>query len=71
MSVGARSLGGDPSRAERAEWHRKEEASGLSLSDLVCQNIVRVRTWTANRVLSGSGAERLSRLANNLNQLGR
>ena len=35
------------SDGERAAWHAKARAAGLSLSDLVRRSPGRVRTWTA------------------------
>ena len=34
------------SEAERAEWHAKARAAGLTLSDLVRRSVGRTRTWT-------------------------
>ena len=52
------------SKAERAEWHAKARAVGLSLSDLVRRSVGRVRTWTV------AHAE-LERIGSNLNQIAR
>ena len=35
------------SDGERAAWHAKARAAGLSLSDLVRRSLGRVHTWTA------------------------
>ena len=53
------------SDTERAAWHAKARAAGLSLSDLVRRSVGRVRTWTVAhteagaRADPGAGADRL------------
>ena len=60
------------SRAERAEWHAKARAVGLSLSDLVRRSIGRVRTWTiAHAELERERTRELARVGSNLNQIAR
>ena len=60
------------SRAERAEWHAKARAVGLSLSDLVRRSIGRVRTWTvAHAELERERTQELARIGSNLNQIAR
>ena len=58
--------------AERAEWHRKAESVGLSLSDLVRRSVGRVRTWTvAHAELERQRTRELARIGSNLNQIAR
>ena len=58
------------SEAERAEWHAKARAVGLSLSDLVRRSIGRVRTWTvAHAELERERTRELARIGSNLNRL--
>ena len=59
------------SEAERAEWHTKARAVGLSLSDLVRQSVGRVRTWTAHAELERERTRELARIGSNLNQIAR
>ena len=60
------------SEAERAEWHAKARAAGLTLSDLVRRSIGRVRTWTvAHADVERERTRELARLGNNLNQIAR
>ena len=58
--------------AERAEWHAKARSVGLSLSDLVCRSVGRVRTWTvAHTELELERTRELARIGSNLNQIAR
>ncbi|MCY4399682.1 MAG: MobC family plasmid mobilization relaxosome protein [Gemmatimonadetes bacterium] len=58
--------------AERAEWHAKAHAAGLTLSDLVRRSIGRIRTWTvAHAEVERERTRELARLGNNLNQIAR
>ena len=60
------------SEAERAEWHAKARAVGLSLSDLVRRSVGRVRTWTvAHAELERERTRELARIGSNLNQIAR
>ena len=60
------------SEAERAEWHAKARAVGLSLSDLVRRSVGRVRTWTvAHAELERERTRCLARIGSNLNQIAR
>ena len=60
------------SEAERAEWHAKARAVGLSLSDLVRRSVGRVRTWTvAHTELERERTRELARIGSNLNQIAR
>ena len=60
------------SEGERAVWHAKASAAGLSLSNLVRQAIGRVRPWTVAQVdLERERVRELARIGNNLNQLAR
>ena len=60
------------SDAERAEWHAKARAAGLSLSDLVRRSVGRVRTWTvAHTELERERTRELARIGSNLNQIAR
>lgn len=57
---------------ERAEWHKKARAAGLSLSALVRRAIERTQTWTvAHRAVERSRVVELARIGNNLNQIAR
>ena len=58
--------------AERAEWHAKARSVELSLSDLVCRSVGRVRTWTvAHTELERERTRELARIGSNLNQIAR
>ena len=58
------------SEAERAEWHAKARAVGLSLSNLVRRSVGRVRTWTvAHAELERERTRCLARIGSNLNQI--
>ena len=60
------------SEAERAEWHAKARAVGLSLSDLVRRSVGRVRTWTVGHTeLERERTRELARIGSNLNQIAR
>ena len=60
------------SEAERAAWHAKARAAGLSLSDLVRRSVGRVRTWTvAHTKLERERTRELARIGSNLNQIAR
>ena len=60
------------SDAERAAWHAKARAVGLSLSDLVRRSLGRVRTWTvAHTELERERTRELARIGSNLNQIAR
>ena len=60
------------SDAERAAWHAKARAAGLSLSDLVRRSVGRVRTWTvAHTELERERTRELARIGSNLNQIAR
>ena len=60
------------SEAERASWHAKAGAAGLSLSDLVRQSIGKVRTWTvAAAEVERERTRELARIGSNLNQIAR
>ena len=60
------------SEAERAAWHAKARAVGLSLSDLVRRSVGRVRTWTvAHTELERERTRELARIGSNLNQIAR
>ena len=60
------------SDGERAEWHAKARAAGLSLSDLVRRSVGRVRTWTVgHRELERERTRELARIGSNLNQIAR
>ena len=60
------------SDAERAAWHTKARAAGLSLSDLVRRSVGRVRTWTvAHTELERERTRELARIGSNLNQIAR
>ena len=60
------------SDAERAAWHAKARAAGLSLSDLVRRSVGRVRTWTvAHTDLERERTRELARIGSNLNQIAR
>ena len=60
------------SDAERAAWHAKARAVGLSLSDLVRRSLGRVRTWTvAHTELERERTRALARIGSNLNQIAR
>ena len=60
------------SDAERAEWHAKARAAGLSLSDLVRRSVGRVRTWTvAHTEIERERTRELARIGSNLNQIAR
>ena len=57
---------------ERAEWHRKAESAGLSLSDLMRRSVGRVRTWSvAHTELERERTRELARIGSNLNQIAR
>ena len=58
------------SEAERASWHAKASAAGLSLSDLLRRSIGRVRTWTvAAAEVERERTRELARIGSNLNQI--
>ena len=60
------------SEAERAGWHAKASAAGLSLSDLLRRSIGRVRTWTvAAAEVERERTRELARIGSNLNQIAR
>ena len=60
------------SDAERAAWHAKARAAGLSLSDLVRRSVGRVRTWTVTHTeLERERTRELGRIGSNLNQIAR
>ena len=60
------------SEAERASWHAKASAAGLSLSDLLRRSIGRVRTWTvAAAEVERERTRELARIGSNLNQIAR
>ena len=60
------------STRERAAWHAKARAAGLSLSDLVRRSVGRVRTWTvAHTELERERTRELARIGSNLNQIAR
>ena len=60
------------SEVERAEWHAKARAVGLSLSDLVRRSVGRVRTWTVPHTkLQRERTWELARIGSNLNQIAR
>ena len=57
---------------ERAEWHAKARAAGVSLSALVRRAIGRTQTWTLARAdLERARLRELARIGNNLNQIAR
>lgn len=57
---------------ERADWHKKARAAGLSLSALVRRAIGRTQTWTvAHRQVERARVVELARIGNNLNQIAR
>ena len=58
--------------SERAAWHKKARAAGLSLSALVRRAIERTQTWTvAHREVERARVAELARIGNNLNQIAR
>ena len=60
------------SEAERASWHAKASAAGLSLSDLLRRSIGKVRTWTvAAAEVERERTRELARIGSNLNQIAR
>ncbi len=60
------------SEAERAEWHAKARAAGLTLSDLVRRSVGRTRTWTmAHAEVERERIRQVARVGNNLNQIAR
>ena len=60
------------SAAERAEWHAKAGAAGLTLSDLVRRAIGRVQSWTvAHAEVECERTRELARIGTNLNQIAR
>ena len=60
------------SEAERAEWHAKARAAGLTLSDLVRRSVGRTRTWTvAHAEVERERVQQVARIGNNLNQIAR
>ena len=60
------------SEAERAEWHAKARAAGLTLSDLVRRSVGRTRTWTvAHAEVERERVQQIARIGNNLNQIAR
>ena len=60
------------SEAERAEWHAKARAAGLTLSDLVRRSVGRTRTWTvAHAEVERERTCQVARIGNNLNQIAR
>ena len=60
------------SEAERAEWHAKARAAGLTLSDLVRRSVGRTRTWTvAHAEVELERVQQVARVGNNLNQIAR
>ncbi len=60
------------SEAERAEWHAKARAAGLTLSDLVRRAVGRTRTWTvAHAEVERERVQQVARIGNNLNQIAR
>ena len=60
------------SEAERAEWHAKARAAGLTLSDLVRRSVGRTRTWTvAHAEVERERTRQIARIGNNLNQIAR
>ena len=60
------------SEAERAEWHAKARAAGLTLSDLVRRSVGRTRTWTvAHAEVERERVQQVARVGNNLNQIAR
>ena len=60
------------SEAERAEWHAKARAAGLTLSDLMRRSLGRVRPWSvAHADVERERTQQLARLGNNLNQIAR
>ena len=60
------------SEAERAEWHAKARAAGLTLSDLVRRSVGRTRTWTvAHAEVERERTRQVARIGNNLNQIAR
>ena len=60
------------SEAERAEWHAKARAAGLTLSDLVRRSVGRTRTWTvAHAEVERERTRQVARVGNNLNQIAR
>ena len=60
------------SGAERAEWHAKARAAGLTLSDLVRRSVGRTRTWTvAHAEVERERTRQVARVGNNLNQIAR
>ncbi len=60
------------SEAERAEWHAKARAAGLTLSDLVRRSVGRTRTWTvAHAEVERERSRQVARVGNNLNQIAR
>ena len=57
---------------ERAEWHKKAQRAGLSLSALVRRAIERTQTWTvAHAEVERARVVELARIGNNLNQIAR
>ena len=60
------------SEAERAEWHAKARAAGLTLSDLIRRSVGRVHTWTvAHADVERERTQQVARIGNNLNQIAR
>ena len=60
------------SAAERAEWHAKAGAAGLTLSDLVRRAIGRVHAWTvAHAEVERERTREVARIGANLNQIAR
>ena len=60
------------SEAERAAWHAKARAAGLTLSDLVRRAVGRARTWTAAHAeVERERTQQVARVGNNLNQIAR
>ncbi len=60
------------SEAERAEWHAKARAAGLTLSDLMRRSLGRVRPWTvAHADVERERTQQVARIGNNLNQIAR
>ena len=60
------------SEAERAEWHGKARAAGLTLSDLMRRSLGRVRPWSvAHADVERERTQQVARIGNNLNQIAR
>ncbi len=60
------------SEAERAAWHAKARAAGLTLSDLIRRSIGRAHTWTvAHAEVERERTREVARVGNNLNQIAR